>query len=94
MRSGGYRVSELVSVLRVSHGPVKCLTLHRTPAAPLPRWVNVEVSANAMPSRGMVFVRQEGNPVQHDLVSWCWFKLIDSDPRQFIADIFKSGTIL
>lgn len=28
------------------------------------------------------------------LVSWCWFKLLESDPRQFILDTFNYSTTL
>lgn len=28
------------------------------------------------------------------LVSWCWHKLRESDPKQFILDIFKYSTTL
>lgn len=37
---------------------------------------------------------QEGSPGQRDLVSWCWFKLLESDTGQFIFSAFKYSTIL
>lgn len=43
---------------------------------------------------GMISVRQEGNPVQCNLVNWCWVKLLESDTRPFILDIFKYSTTL
>lgn len=47
-----------------------------------------------MAGRGMVLEIQDGNQVQHDLVSWYWFKPLESDPKQFISDICKHSTTL
>lgn len=41
------------------------------------------------PAELMVHVEQEGNLVQPDLSSWCWFKLPESDSRRFIVGRVK-----
>lgn len=44
-------------------------------------------------SRETIGEKQEENPVQHNVVGQCWFKLLESDPKQFIVSIFKHSTI-
>lgn len=48
----------------------------------------------ARASRVIIHMRQEENPVQRDLVSWCWFRLLRSNTRQFILDILKYSVTL
>lgn len=52
------------------------------------------ISANATAAIAMICVREEGNPVQHDLVGQCCFKLPKFDPEQFIFDKLKHSTTL
>ena len=48
------------------------------------------ISADATAGRLTTCMRQEeGDPVHRDLVRWCWFKLGESDNRQFILYIVK-----
>lgn len=42
--------------------------------------VLIAVGGGASLQREMILVRQEGNLVQYDLVSWCWSKLLDLIP--------------
>lgn len=46
-----------------------------------------EVPANTTTGRGVIHERQEGNPVRHNLVSHCCFKLLTSDTVQLILDL-------
>lgn len=57
--------------------------------APLASEFWVRAPANATAGRVTIHMRKEGNPDQHDLVSRCWFKFIESDTGKFILGIFK-----
>lgn len=54
----------------------------------------VGVPANATTSRGVVRMGQEKTLAQHNLVSQCWVRLLDSDPEQWTFDIFKYSMTL
>ena len=52
------------------------------------------VPANTTSSRIMILMRQEGNPDQYGLASWCWFTLQENDTEQFMFTVFKQSTTL
>lgn len=37
---------------------------------------------------------RQGNLVQHTIVSQCWFKLLESNTKQFVLSIFKHSITL
>lgn len=47
------------------------------------------VPASIMVGRETNHMREEGNSVRHNLVSWCRLKLLKSDTGQFILGIFN-----
>lgn len=51
-------------------------------------------SAPTRTSRVTIWLRQEGNFVQHILVSQCSFKLLEFDHSQIVLNIFKYSTTL
>jgi len=59
-------------------------------------WVSrlVGVPINTMAGREMMFMRQEGKKSSSTRLSRSGFKLLESDPEQFIFDVFKHRTTL
>ena len=51
-------------------------------------------SAPTRTSRVTIWLRQEGNFVQHILVSQCWFRLLEFDHSQIVLNIFKYSITL
>ena len=52
------------------------------------------VPVNTTASRVTICMRQEGNLVQHKVISWRCFKLLKSDPELFTISIFVDRAIL